>query len=173
MALLKFSIGNREMFLLQANPAASQFRFKELELADKLGTIFYGRTVTGETEPTSRRRKYNNASTMLHLSNREPEIPKPDEKTEHICDAVESRGALMIQKEAEYVPFKGGKLSFSIGECIDCLDGMDEVEPGSELYLFALDIFLRKEYREVFLQLKNPSVRIAWLQRLQSLGPSL
>ncbi|XP_041000492.1 L10-interacting MYB domain-containing protein [Juglans microcarpa x Juglans regia] len=158
---------------LQANPAASQFRFKALELADKLETIFYGSTVTAETEPTSRRRKYNNASTMPHLSNREPEIPKPDEKTERFCDAVESRGALMIQKEAQFVQSRGGKLSYSIGECIDCLDGMEEVEPGSDLYLFALDIFLKKEYREVFLQLKNPSVRMAWLQRLQSLGPSL
>lgn len=157
MALLEFWNGNSEKFLLQANPAASQFRFKALELADKLETIFDGSTVTAETEPTSRRRKYNNASTMPHLSNREPEIPKPDEKTERFCDAVESRGALMIQKEAQFVPSRGGKLSYSIGECIDCLDGMEEVEPGSDLYLFALDIFLKKEYREVFLQLKKPS----------------
>ncbi|XP_062154599.1 L10-interacting MYB domain-containing protein isoform X6 [Alnus glutinosa] len=158
---------------LQANPEAAQFRFRELELADKLETIFDAMTITGESEPASQRRKYNDALTTYWLHNKESVVLKPDEKPEPLCDAVESRDAVMIQRSAQRVPSTQGKLSYSIGECIDCLDGMEEVEQGSDLYLFALDIFLKKEYREVFLQLKKPSVRIAWLQRLQSLGPPL
>jgi hypothetical protein len=157
--------------LLQANPDAAQFRFRELELADKLETIFDAVTVIGEFEPA---RKYNDALTTSWLHYNELAIPKPDEKTEPLYDAVESRDAVMIQKSTQRVPSTQGKLSYSIGECIDCLDGMEEeVEQGSDLYLFALDIFLKKEYREVFLQLKKPSLRIAWLQRLQSVGPPL
>jgi hypothetical protein len=159
--------------LLQANPEAAQFRCRELELADKLETIFDAMTITGESEPASQRRKYNDALTTYWLHNKESVVLKPDEKPEPLCDAVESRDAVMIQRSAQRVPSTQGKLSYSIGECIDCLDGMEEVEQGSDLYLFALDIFLKKEYREVFLQLKKPSVRIAWLQRLQSLGPPL
>lgn len=59
---------------------------------------------------------------------------------------------------------------YTIGECIERLDSMEEVEPGSDLYMFALDLFLRKEYREIFLQLKKASLRISWLLRLQA-GP--
>jgi hypothetical protein len=161
------------MDLLQENPEAAQFRYKELEFVDKLETIFNAATVTGESKPASQRRKYKYDLTTSLLHNNEPDILKPDEKTELLCDAVESRGAVMIQRSATMVPSTQSKLSYSIGECINCLDGMEEVEQGSDLYLFALDIFLKKEYREVFLQLKKPSVRIAWLQRLQSLGPSL
>ncbi|KAL0743934.1 hypothetical protein Bca4012_085447 [Brassica carinata] len=39
-----------------------------------------------------------------------------------------------------------------------CLESLEEVEQGSDLYLFALDLFLRREYREIFLQLKKPSL---------------
>ncbi|XAR63640.1 hypothetical protein NMG60_11023656 [Bertholletia excelsa] len=64
-------------------------------------------------------------------------------------------------------------LHFSIGECIECLDEIEAIEKGSDLYFFALDIFLKKERRETFLQLKDSSVRLAWLQRMQSIGNPL
>lgn len=57
---------------------------------------------------------------------------------------------------------------YTIGECIQCLDAMEELEQGSDLYLFALDLFLKKEYREIFLQLKKSSLKMSWLLRLQS-----
>lgn len=47
---------------------------------------------------------------------------------------------------------------YTIGECIERLDSLEEVEQGSDLYLFSLDVFLRREYREIFLQLKKPSL---------------
>lgn len=70
--------------------------------------------------------------------------------------------ASLAKKQCEY----------TIGECIERLDSMEEVEQGSDLYMFALDLFLRKEYREIFLQLKKSSLRISWLLRLQAGRPT-
>ncbi|XP_059666365.1 L10-interacting MYB domain-containing protein [Cornus florida] len=168
---------------LQANAGAAQFRFKELPFTDKLETIFDGRIVSGETEPPPQRRRLSDDSTtsllhtkepgpgdsttsLLHTKEPGPGVSRPDIRTERVCEAAESRSVVTVQSSL-------GKLNYSIGECIECLDGLEEVEPGSDLYLFALDIFLKKEYREIFLQLKKPSVRVAWLQRLQSVGPPL
>lgn len=144
---------------LETDPEAAPFRFKEPQSTDKLETIFDGTTVTGETEPPARRRKYNHdlSASLLHIE--EAGTVNRERDVEHL-DAVT-------------VSFMPGKQTYSIGECIACLDAMEDVEQGSELYLFALDVFLKKEYREIFLQLKKPSVRIAWLQRLQSVGPPL
>ncbi|KAF7830989.1 L10-interacting MYB domain-containing protein isoform X1 [Senna tora] len=151
---------------IEANPDAAQFRFKELQFADKLETIFNGATITGETEAP-----VQHSINSLHA--KEHDTAKPDEKTDCLCDAVESRNGVIIQKNATEIPAIEGKLSYSIGECIECLDRMEEIEQGSELYLFALDVFLKQEYREIFLQLKKPNLRISWLQRLQSVGTPL
>lgn len=95
---------------------------------------------------------------------------QPEETTEQPCDPFELSGAVIFQNHGVTVPSTQAKLTYSIGECIDCLDGLEELEQGSDLYLFALDVFLKKEYREIFLQLKKPSVKISWLQRLQAVG---
>lgn len=95
------------------------------------------------------------------------ELRPNDTQTERVeqrrFETVESRSGVTVESGQ-------GKGSYSIGECIECLDGMEEVEQGGDIYLFALDVFLRKEYREIFLQLKNPALKIAWLKRLQSVG---
>lgn len=148
--------------LLQTNPEAAPFRYKELQFTDKLEIIFDGTTVTGETEvtePPTKRSKYNENSSASVLNIDERSMGNQAGNIEHF-DAVP-------------ISFRQAKLTYSIGECIDCLDAMEEVVQGSDLYLFALDVFLKKEYREIFLQLKKPNVRIAWLQRLQSVGSPL
>ncbi|KAM5556600.1 L10-interacting MYB domain-containing protein [Rosa sericea] len=144
---------------LESNPEAAPFRYKEPQFTDKLEIIFDGTTVTGETEPPTKRSKYNDNSSASVLNIDEPAMRNQAGNIEHF-DAVP-------------ISFRQAKLTYSIGECIDCLDAMEEVVQGSDLYLFALDVFLKKEYREIFLQLKKPNVRIAWLQRLQSVGPPL
>lgn len=146
----------------EENPEAAQFRFKELLCADQLDTIFDGTAIIGETEPPTRRRKHNHGSTPTATPMPTPLSTRPESRSEHLFDAVESRSTVTVHSSL-------GKLTYSIGECIDCLDGMEEIEQGSDLYLFALDIFL-KDYREIFLNLKRSSVRTAWLKRLQSAG---
>ncbi|XP_015877292.3 L10-interacting MYB domain-containing protein [Ziziphus jujuba] len=159
---------------LQKNPEATQFRFEELQCADKLETIFHGTTVIGETEPPTQRRKHNHNSSASMLHMEQSISPKPLRMAPCLPNPVEPRTPLIInQKSAVPVPTAPNKLTYSIGECIDCLDAMEEVKQGSDLYLFALDVFLKKEYREIFLQLKKASVRISWLQRLQSVGSPL
>lgn len=155
---------------IQANPDAAQFRFKVPMFANKLGVIFDGASYSGETQatprPAQRRRISDSSTTTPLLPSNEIVEATPLSRNDCFYDAVESKSIVTAQSSQ-------GKLSYSIGECIECLDGMNEIEPGSDLYLFALDIFLKKEYREVFLQLKKPSVRVAWLQRMESVGPPL
>lgn len=180
--------------LFQANSEAAQFRFKEIQSTDKLEIIFDGTTNTGDADTPSLRRGLNDGSTssqeqvttklerkrrrlddsaatsQLHLD--EPGCAKLDRETEHLYD-VESGSAVTIQRSSiTFRPTKGMP-NYSIGECIQCLDGMEEIEQGSSLYMFALDLFLKREYREIFLELKEPSVRVAWLQRLHSFSPPL
>lgn len=157
--------------LVQENPEAAQFRYKELQFTDILETIFNGTTVTGETEPAAQQRKSEGSVITFPLDTKEPDTDNLDEKTECHCDAVASRNGVSIQKNASAVSSTEGKRNYSIGECIECLDRMEEIEQGSDLYMFALDVFLKQEYREIFLQLKTPNLRISWLQRLQSGGP--
>lgn len=153
----------------QMNPEAAQFRYKEPLFLDKLDIIYDGTTITGETERPTRRRKRNGGSGPSgkhRLKIKEPIYVQPESRSERLCDVLDSKSTVTDQSSL-------GKLCYSIGECIECLDGMEEVEQGSDLYLFALDLFMKKEYREIFLNLKKASVRIAWLQRLQSLCPPL
>lgn len=155
---------------LKANPEAAQFRYKALPLADALETLFNGTTATGETVPALQQRKSDDSVNTLPSHPKEPDVTSLDEKTASLGDAVASRNGVTIQKNAFPISCAEGKRSYSIGECIECLDGMEDVEQGSDLYLFALDVFLRQEHREIFLQLKKPNLRISWLQRLQSVG---
>lgn len=156
--------------LVQTNPEAAQFRYKELQFTDTLEAIFNGNTVTGETEPAVQQRRSDDSAITFSLHAKEPEVASLDEKTECLCDAVASRNGVSIQKNAVAISLAEGERNYSIGECIECLDGMEEIEQGGDLYLFALDVFLKQEYREIFLQLKTPNLRISWLQRLQSVG---
>lgn len=155
---------------IQDNPEAAQFRLKGLPFTNELDIIFDGTVASEETEPSAQRRKLSDGSTssLFHIEgpvDASPEL-RTDRGTDHLNDAVESRGIVTSRSSL-------GKLNYTIGECIECLDGMEGIEQGSDLYFFALDIFLKKEYREVFLQLKKSSVKAAWLQRMQSAGPPL
>ncbi|KAL3650228.1 hypothetical protein CASFOL_006631 [Castilleja foliolosa] len=154
---------------LQENPEAAQFRFKELQFADKLDIVFAptenssGKKVNCFTgaEPVSQKRKHNS-------------YYSPDEKYFQLdpIDAKPESEHFSYDNAVEPIPLQSApfKFSYSIEECIKCLDSMVEIEQGCELYLFALDLFLKKEYREIFLNLKKSRVRIAWLERLQSNG---
>ncbi|CAM8916255.1 unnamed protein product [Rhodiola kirilowii] len=168
-----------ETYLLD-HPEASPFRNKELEFADKIDIIFEGIDCNEDSESTpSRKRQVEDA--FAHFTNSQDQqvgkIPMlnvtplscriapgvgHEKRADNVCD-VESRSAVTGQSA------RGGSNKYSIGECIDCLDEIEEIEQGGELYLSALDLFLKKEYREIFLQLKNPSIKLAWLTRQQSL----
>ncbi|KAL6531053.1 hypothetical protein OROHE_014122 [Orobanche hederae] len=176
------------------NPEAAQFRFKELVFADKLDIIFAGTEDSSPAPPAaqgpnyhrkrincftgsesiSKQRKHNHhypadrkhgfETTSRYLALEEPIDAIPE--SEHCNDVFESKNGITVQSQPS-------KSSYSIEECINGLDSMGELEQGGELYLSALDLFLKKEYREIFLNLKKSSTRIAWLERLHSVGPPL
>ncbi|KAH0904891.1 hypothetical protein HID58_044394 [Brassica napus] len=143
------------------NPRATQFRRKQVPCADKLAIIFKGVIEPGKADFRPYRKKLRDHSERLGFAEsrlQDVEIGTP------VFNSLEAKrmreSPLASAKQCEY----------TIGECIERLDSMEEVEPGSDLYMFALDLFLRKEYREIFLQLKKASLRISWLLRLQA-GP--
>ncbi|CDY36327.1 BnaA01g30910D [Brassica napus] len=146
---------------LEENPRATQFRKKQVPCADKLAIIFKGVIEPGKADFRPYRKKLRDHSERLGFAEsrlQDVEIGTP------VYNSLEAKrmreSPLASAKQCEY----------TIGECIERLDSMEEVEPGSDLYMFALDLFLRKEYREIFLQLKKASLRISWLLRLQA-GP--
>ncbi|MQM00573.1 hypothetical protein Taro_033303 [Colocasia esculenta] len=75
----------------------------------------------------------------------------------HLCEAVESGSTVTSTLKERY----------SIKECVDVLNEMHEIPQGSELYMFALDLFVRKEYRELFIVLGTANLRLMWLKRQQ------
>jgi len=54
-----------------------------------------------------------------------------------------------------------------------CLNAMEEVEKGSDLYMFALDLFMNKECKEMLLLLENSSLRMSWMLRRLPLLPKI
>lgn len=183
--------------LSQENPRAGQFRHKEVPHADQLAIIFNGVIEPGETyTPPSRSRKkliHNRSESpqwrdttplsKLHIDEAETsrlnggyaesQEDRMDSENAQPLDDMKLMSEGMLQESPVCVEIESAKLMYSIGECIQSLDAMKEVEEGSELYLFALDLFLKREYREIFLELKKPSLRITWLQRLQAASLSI
>ncbi|KAJ4871285.1 Uncharacterized protein Rs2_47076 [Raphanus sativus] len=168
---------------LEENPRATQFRRKQVPCADKLAIIFKGVIEPGKADFRPYRKKlydHSESPQLLHdptplstLYINEPGTGKSRlqdvEIRTPVCNSLEAKrmresplAASLAKKQCEY----------TIGECIERLDSMEEVEQGSDLYMFALDLFLRKEYREIFLQLKKSSLRISWLLRLQAGRPT-
>ncbi|CAH2073960.1 unnamed protein product [Thlaspi arvense] len=158
---------------IRENPRAGQFRHKEVPHADKLSVIFSGVIEPGETyTPPSRKKPLRDRSESPHLQ--QYEANWIDNKAAQQLDVVKFMSSDgMLQESPVCVEIESAKRKYCIGECIESLDAMKEVEEGSDLYLFALDQFLKREYREIFLELKKPSLRIAWLQRLQSAARSI
>ncbi|XP_024012037.1 L10-interacting MYB domain-containing protein [Eutrema salsugineum] len=157
---------------IQENPRAGQFRHKEVPHADKLSIIFSGVIEPGETyTPPSRKKLLRHRSESPQLQ--EYEVNWIDNKTAQTLDVAKLMSDGMLQESPVCVEIESAKRKYCIGECIESLDAMKEVEEGSDLYLFALDQFLKREYREIFLELKKPSLKIAWLQRLRSASLSV
>ncbi|GKV20547.1 hypothetical protein SLEP1_g30648 [Rubroshorea leprosula] len=52
----------------------------------------------------------------------------------------------------------------STSECITLLRGLPGVEPCNEPFKLSSRLFLKHEYREMFLAIKNPDVKLYWLK---------
>ncbi|XP_018445576.1 L10-interacting MYB domain-containing protein [Raphanus sativus] len=151
---------------IRENPRAGQFRHKEVPHADKLSIIFSGVIEPGETYTPPSRKK------LLPDRSESPRF-REDEANHNVKPAKRLDVVMgMLQESPVRVEIESAKRMYCIGECIESLNAMKEVEEGSDLYMFALDQFLKREYREIFLELKKPSLKIAWLQRLRAAAVS-
>ncbi|KAJ0980960.1 hypothetical protein J5N97_009215 [Dioscorea zingiberensis] len=79
-------------------------------------------------------------------------------KLELICDAVESRSSV-TSKRIESKPEN------TIEDALAALRSIPEIERGSDLFMLATELFLKKEYREMFLALKDADLQVAFLRR--------
>lgn len=62
------------------------------------------------------------------------------------CDFVEYRQSISMRKDEGY---------FSIAKATNMLQNMPEIARGSELFMLAAKLFLRKENKEIFVTLKD------------------
>ncbi|KAI3458941.1 hypothetical protein Pfo_015604 [Paulownia fortunei] len=71
---------------------------------------------------------------------------------------------MYLSRICETVEAMGARSENTMQECINILNEMCEVPKGSELYLFACRLFLKKEQRDLFIALGNSELRFLWLQ---------
>lgn len=53
----------------------------------------------------------------------------------------------------------------SILEVMNALRGIPEIVEGGELFMKAVDIFTKRENREMFVALEKPEIQVAWLKQ--------
>ncbi|KAJ8449457.1 hypothetical protein Cgig2_002254 [Carnegiea gigantea] len=53
---------------------------------------------------------------------------------------------------------------YSIAECMHLLKTLPSAELGSELYMLGACLFIKRQYREMFIALEEEDVRVAWLE---------
>ncbi|EOA32707.1 hypothetical protein CARUB_v10016009mg [Capsella rubella] len=171
---------------LKGHGKAAPFKRKNMAHADKLATIFKGRIEPGffiarphdkrvtdhDHEPTQPAAVQTN--NIAEDDDDDDDDDDGREPTPLIRSDSEEADYAMIMEcqkyatgQVEIVPVKK---EYSIEKCMEYLNAMEEVEKGSELYMFALDLFLTKMYREIFVLLETSSLRMTWLLRRQSTG---
>ncbi|EOA33070.1 hypothetical protein CARUB_v10016407mg [Capsella rubella] len=178
---------------LKLNSKAAMFRWKTIPHAKKLATIFKGRVEPGNTQVRSYRRRVMNHSyeaPQLHepapssaVNTQEPVTGGRDDRAgKNVDKDHEPIEVVVLDSEDETetpvchrfnTEMKGKspvdastsvqKYDYTIPECMECLDAMAELKKGSELYMFALDMLMVKEHRQIFLLLKTSTLRMSWL----------
>ncbi|KAH9617367.1 hypothetical protein KSS87_011205 [Heliosperma pusillum] len=53
---------------------------------------------------------------------------------------------------------------YSIAECIALLKKITSIEPKSELFMLGTRLFVKREYREIFIALEEDDIRVNWLE---------
>ncbi|KAK9725943.1 hypothetical protein RND81_05G179300 [Saponaria officinalis] len=59
---------------------------------------------------------------------------------------------------------KSDQSGYSIAECIAVLKSITSIEPKSELFMFGTRLFVKREYREIFIALEEEDIRVNWLE---------
>ncbi|XP_020100006.1 L10-interacting MYB domain-containing protein-like isoform X3 [Ananas comosus] len=81
---------------------------------------------------------------------------------ERIRNAVESYNS---QATCSVTSRKTDYPGCGIMECMGLLETIPEVEIGGELYMLGTRLFIKRDYREMFVALKRPDVQLLWLKQ--------
>ncbi|KAJ8429758.1 hypothetical protein Cgig2_001255 [Carnegiea gigantea] len=83
---------------------------------------------------------------------------------------IQSRLDRIVEAVESFVPhFTATSVSndipgCTIAECMSLLKTLPSVELGSELYMLGARLFIKRQYREMFIALEDDGVRVAWLK---------
>ncbi|MED6221612.1 hypothetical protein PIB30_056476 [Stylosanthes scabra] len=92
----------------------------------------------------------NNTCKRVKKVDREQKL---SQQIDRLCEAVERRNSDIINIRGP-----------SITTAIEHLDALPNLDPMSELYMFATRLFLNRDKRETFIALKQSKVKLAWLK---------
>uniref|UniRef100_A0A6V7QYE8 Myb/SANT-like domain-containing protein n=1 Tax=Ananas comosus var. bracteatus TaxID=296719 RepID=A0A6V7QYE8_ANACO len=84
------------------------------------------------------------------------------EQLERIRNAVESYNS---QATCSVTSRKTDYPGCGIMECMGLLETIPGVEIGGELYMLGTRLFIKRDYREMFVALKRPDVQLLWLKQ--------
>ncbi|KAK9681958.1 hypothetical protein RND81_10G039800 [Saponaria officinalis] len=73
---------------------------------------------------------------------------------DRICNVMETTAANT----------KNDQFGCSISECIAVLKKIPSMEPKSELFMLGTRLFVKREYREIFIALEEDDIRVNWLE---------
>ncbi|KAK9724375.1 hypothetical protein RND81_05G068000, partial [Saponaria officinalis] len=59
---------------------------------------------------------------------------------------------------------KNDQSGYSISECIAVLKKIPSIEPKSELFMLGTRLFVKREYREIFIAIEEDDIRVNWLE---------
>ncbi|KAJ8422984.1 hypothetical protein Cgig2_025009 [Carnegiea gigantea] len=85
-------------------------------------------------------------------------------------EGMQSRLDRIVEATESYIPhFTATSMSndlpdCSIAECMRLLKTLPSIELGSELYMLGARLFIKRQYREMFIALEDDDVRVAWLE---------
>ncbi|KAI3445218.1 hypothetical protein Pfo_001883 [Paulownia fortunei] len=175
---------------LKANPDAIKYRYKGLENFDELTSLFKEGYATGKNAWAPSEGSLPNDSTGPYpeVQVEEPnKAAKPNQTKNGVGDTAGVRRHkrardefpppkhsrkvssavnmdMYLDRICETVEAMGARSENTMQECINILNEICEVPKGSELYLFACRLFLKKEQRDLFIALGNSELRFLWLQ---------
>lgn len=81
---------------------------------------------------------------------------KLSEKIDHLLESVDSSSSVTFKLEE-------GVHGSSIPEVMQAVQSLPGAEPGSKLWLFATRLFLSEDKREMFTYMKDPDIKLQWL----------
>lgn len=76
-----------------------------------------------------------------------------NQKSEHLVESVDGSSSVTYKEEDDS----------SIAEVMKAVQSLPGVEPGSKLWLFATQLFISEDCREMFVYMKDPSYTLQWL----------